>query len=48
MLLEVKEAVVNVPGNPTATKTRSREWVCPSCDYFEEAEPEGPEERRSR
>ena len=48
MHLEDKEAIVHVPGNPTPTKTPFREWVCPDCDYFEEAEPEGPEERRSR
>jgi transposase len=41
MRLEVKEHVVNVPGNPTPTKTLSREWVCPDCDYFEEADAEG-------
>jgi len=46
MHLELKEAVVYVPGNPTPTKTPFREWVCPDCDYFEEAEAEGPEEWR--
>ena len=40
MHLEDKEAIVHVPGNPTPTKTPFREWVCPDCDYFEEAEEE--------
>ncbi len=29
---------VQVPGNPNATTHTTREWVCPDCDYFEEAE----------
>jgi predicted RNA-binding Zn-ribbon protein involved in translation (DUF1610 family) len=29
-----------VPGNPNATTHTTREWVCPDCDYFEEAEEE--------
>jgi hypothetical protein len=32
------ESMVRVPGNPNATKSISREWVCPDCDYFEEME----------
>lgn len=31
-------AAVQVPGNPNATPQTTREWVCPDCDYFEEAE----------
>jgi hypothetical protein len=34
------ETVVRVPGNPNATTRTTREWVCPDCDYFEEAEEE--------
>jgi hypothetical protein len=41
MRLEKKETVVLVPGNPTPSTTRSPEWVCPDCDYFEEADEEG-------
>ena len=33
-----KESIVQVPGNPHATTGRTREWICPECDYFEEAE----------
>jgi hypothetical protein len=40
--MQVKEThtVVQIPGNPTPTKRTTREWVCPDCDYFEEAEQE--------
>jgi rubredoxin len=41
MRLKESEVIVQVPGNPSPSKTRSREWVCPDCDYFEEAEVEG-------
>ena len=32
------EHVVHVPGNPKPSKRISAEWICPECDYFEEAE----------
>jgi hypothetical protein len=38
MRLVVKEVVSYVPGSSQAVKTRSREWTCPECDYFEEDE----------
>jgi rubredoxin len=41
MRRDEKNAVVQVPGNPTPSTTRSPEWVCPDCDYFEEADEEG-------
>jgi transposase len=28
-------------GNPRATTQTSQEWVCPDCDYFEEADGDG-------
>jgi hypothetical protein len=34
------ESTVQVPGNPRATTRASTEWICPDCDYFEEAEEE--------
>ena len=40
MRLRETQNVVQVPGNPNATMTASREWVCPDCDYFEEVEEE--------
>ena len=33
--------VTRVPGNPGTTARTTMEWVCPDCDYFEEAEEEG-------
>jgi transposase len=41
MKLTEKDSVVLVPGNPLSTTRRSREWICPDCDYFEDAEEEG-------
>jgi molybdopterin biosynthesis enzyme MoaB len=40
MRLREQQAVVRIPGNPSATTRTTREWVCPDCDYFEEAEKE--------
>lgn len=40
MRLTHTEAMVRIPGNPAATKRSSAEWLCPDCDYFEEAEKE--------
>ena len=34
------ESIVQVPGYPQASTPKPREWVCPDCDYFEEAEEE--------
>jgi hypothetical protein len=31
------EEVVRIPGNPNATVRNTKEWLCPDCDYFEEA-----------
>jgi hypothetical protein len=40
MQLREQQSVVRVPGNPNAITRKSREWICPDCDYFEEAEEE--------
>jgi hypothetical protein len=40
MRLKRTEQVVQVPGNPKETTRHSAEWICPDCDYFEEAENE--------
>ena len=32
---EIKEAI---PGQGQTTARQMREWICPECDYFEEAE----------
>ena len=40
MRLEHTETIVHIPGNPQASVRRLTEWICPDCDYFEEAEEE--------
>lgn len=37
MRLKIADVVVQVPGNPEPNTRTRREWVCPECDYFEEA-----------
>ena len=39
MRLRESQITDRVPGTPQ-TKTKVREWVCPECDYFEDAEAE--------
>lgn len=38
MRLVTRETVSRVPGTSQEVKTPVREWICPECDYFEEAE----------
>jgi C4-type Zn-finger protein len=38
MRLTVREARSRVPGTGQVTVRQQREWICPECDYFEEAE----------
>ena len=38
MRLSVREIEDRVPGVPTPTRRVVREWICPECDYFEDAE----------
>jgi rubredoxin len=40
MHLKERAIVVQVPGNPSGTSRIEREWVCPDCDYYEDAEEE--------
>jgi len=40
MRLKRSETPVQVPGNPRPTTRRTVEWICPDCDYYEEAEEE--------
>lgn len=40
MRINERQTVTRVPGNPVATTLTTREWVCPDCDYFEEADEE--------
>jgi YgiT-type zinc finger domain-containing protein len=41
MRLTLRHSVVRVPGNLSATTRDISEWVCPDCDYYEEADGEG-------
>ena len=41
MYLKQRLIVLRTPGNPTTTTRKDLEWICPDCDYFEEAEEEG-------
>jgi hypothetical protein len=41
MRLKRTDHVVRVPGHPEPTTRTSSEWICPECDYFEEADAEG-------
>jgi len=38
MQLRDREVVDRLPGSTQARTSRYSEWVCPECDYFEEAE----------
>jgi len=40
MRLHVREATDCVPGTGQTSTRVVREWVCPECDYYEEAEVE--------
>ena len=40
MRLRQSTTVTNVPGNPKAIERTTKEWVCPDCDYFEDADEE--------
>jgi acetone carboxylase gamma subunit len=38
MRLTVREILEVIPGRGQPNVRQIREWVCPECDYFEEAE----------
>ena len=38
MRLTVREIPDHIPGRSETAVRRVREWVCPECEYFEEAE----------
>lgn len=38
MELREREIIDRVPGTAQTRTSKFREWVCPECDYFEEAE----------
>lgn len=37
MRLRRSETIAKLPGTPQVIKREITEWVCPDCDYFEEA-----------
>jgi hypothetical protein len=41
MRLKESHTIVRIPGNPKPTTRTTREWVCPECEHFEEADQEG-------
>jgi hypothetical protein len=43
MRVKERQTTDRVPGTSQTTVRRSYEWVCPECDYFEEAEGPGQE-----
>ena len=42
MKLREREVIDRVPGMTQTRTSKFREWVCPECDYFEEAEGPAP------
>jgi hypothetical protein len=38
MRLKTREHTDRIPGSREPKVTRVSEWVCPECDYFEDAE----------
>ena len=47
MRLRDRETTDRVPGTQQTRTTKFREWICPECDYFEDYEIEGAEDRRT-
>jgi len=37
MQLKETKSTTQIPGSSKPTVQTSREWMCPECDYFEEA-----------
>jgi hypothetical protein len=38
MRLVRRETIDKLPGSHQTAVTKTAEWVCPECDYFEDAE----------
>ena len=38
MRLETRQQTDTLPGSGQTARREVREWVCPECDYWEEAE----------
>lgn len=42
MRLDTRERTERIPGTGAARTSVLHEWICPECDYFEEADEEEP------
>ena len=42
MRVKTRELVDRIPGQSQVIRREIQEWVCPECDYYEEAEAPGP------
>ena len=40
MRLVNRQVTTPLPGTNRSKTTTTKEWICPDCDYFEEADPE--------
>jgi hypothetical protein len=38
MRLDIREVRDRIPGQGELAPRLTREWICPECDYFEEAD----------
>jgi hypothetical protein len=43
MRLRIREVTDHIPGMGLSAPRTVREWICPECDYWEEAESKGEE-----
>jgi C4-type Zn-finger protein len=44
MRISLREEIRQIPGTSQVLRQPIREWICPECDYFEEADREIDEE----
>ncbi len=48
MRISLREEIRQIPGTSQVLRQPIREWICPECDYFEEADQEIDEELTAR
>ena len=41
MRVRVREMIDRIPGQPQVVRREVREWTCPECDFYEDAEDDG-------
>ena len=44
MRISLREEIRQIPGTSQVLRQPIREWICPECDYFEEADQETDED----